>query len=132
MCKKAGIVFAYHNDDFEFHEGGRKVPYHLLLTETNADDVKMEMDLAWASKAGVDPVELFTKHPGRFPLWHVKDMSKDMQTIEPVGEGVIDFTRIFANASTAGMQHFFVEHDMPKDAFASITTSFNNLQKILK
>ncbi|HSZ87102.1 MAG TPA: sugar phosphate isomerase/epimerase [Puia sp.] len=132
LCKKAGMTFAYHNHDFEFKELDGKIPYHLLLSETNADTVKMELDLAWASKAGVDPVELFTKHPGRFPLWHVKDMSKDMQTIEPVGEGVIDFTRIFANAETSGIKHFFVEHDMPKDAFASITTSFNNLQKILK
>ncbi|HEY4873971.1 MAG TPA: sugar phosphate isomerase/epimerase [Puia sp.] len=132
LCKKAGITFAYHNHDFEFKEVDGKIPYHLLLSETNADIVKMELDLAWATKGGADPVELFTKHPGRFPLWHVKDISKDMQTIEPVGEGVIDFTRIFANAQTAGMKHFFVEHDMPKDAFASITTSFNNLQKILK
>jgi sugar phosphate isomerase/epimerase len=54
-----------------------------------------------------------------------------MKTLEPVGKGTIDFKRIFDNESTAGMQHFFVEHDMPKDAFASITESFNNLQKIL-
>ncbi|SRR5579871_489062 len=131
ICKKAGITFAYHNHDFEFKTVDGKIPYHLLLSETNADLVKMELDLAWATKAGVDPVELFQKHPGRFPLWHVKDIDKDMQTLEPVGKGVIDFKRIFGYASTSGMQHFFVEHDMPKDAFASITESFHNLQKIL-
>ena len=102
-----------------------------MLTQTSPDILKMELDIAWATKAGADPVELFTKHPGRFPLWHVKDISKDFTTIEPVGNGSIDFKRIFAQAKTAGMKHFFVEHDMPADPFASITTSFNNLSKIL-
>jgi len=132
LCKKAGITFAYHNHDFEFRAVDGKIPYQLLLSETDADIVKMELDLAWVTKAGVDPVELFTKHPGRFPLCHVKDIAKDMQTLEPVGEGIVDFTRIFESASVAGIKHFFVEHDMPKDAYASITTSFDNLQKILK
>jgi sugar phosphate isomerase/epimerase len=130
-CKKAGITFAYHNHDAEFHEVDGKVPYDLILSETDPAHLKLELDLAWATKAGVDPVELFKKHPGRFPLWHVKDISKDFTTIEPVGEGSVDFKRIFAAAKSAGMKHFFVEHDQPADPFASITTSFNNLGKIL-
>jgi len=130
-CEKAGITLAYHNHDMEFHEVEEQVPYQLLLTQTAPEMLKMELDLAWVTKAGVDPVELFKQHPGRFPLWHVKDISKDLTTIEPVGNGSIDFKRIFAQAKLAGMKHFFVEHDMPADPFGSITTSFNNLSKIL-
>jgi sugar phosphate isomerase/epimerase len=130
-CEKVGITLAYHNHDMEFHEVEEQVPYQLLLTQTTPDTLKMELDLAWVIKAGVDPVELFNQHPGRFPLWHVKDISKDLTTIEPVGMGSIDFKRIFAYAKTAGMKHFFVEHDMPADPFASITTSFSNLSRIL-
>lgn len=130
-CKKAGITMAYHNHDMEFKEVDGKVPYHLLLSETNPATLKMELDLAWATKAGVDPVELFKQHPGRFPLWHVKDIAKNLETLEPVGEGIVDFRRIFANAETAGLKHFFVEHDMPADPYASISTSFANLKKIL-
>ena len=130
-CKKAGIGFAYHNHDMEFKTVEGKIPYHLLLSETSGDNMKMELDLCWVTKAGVDPVELFKQHPGRFPLWHVKDIDKDMTGPQPVGTGIVDFKRIFANAETAGMKDFFVEHDMPADAFASITTSYNNLQKIL-
>ncbi|HMI67775.1 MAG TPA: sugar phosphate isomerase/epimerase [Cyclobacteriaceae bacterium] len=130
-CQKAGITLAYHNHDMEFQEVEDLIPYHLLLSQTSPETLKMELDLAWATKAGVDPVELFTQHPGRFPLWHVKDISKDLTTIEPVGNGSIDFKRIFAKAKVAGMKHFFVEHDMPADPFASITTSFNNLSLIL-
>jgi sugar phosphate isomerase/epimerase len=128
-CKKAGIGFAYHNHDAEFHEVEGQVPYHLLLSQTNPEKVKMELDLAWATKGGADPVELFTKHPGRFPLWHVKDLDKEMKNVLPAGEGVIDFKRIFSNAGLAGMKHFFVEHDLPADPWASITTSFQYLKK---
>jgi sugar phosphate isomerase/epimerase len=128
LCKKAKLQLCYHNHDMEFKQVEGKTPYHLLLSDTQADLVKMELDLAWATKAGVDPVELFKAHPGRFPLLHVKDISKDFQTLEPVGEGVVNFKHIFANAKLAGAKHYFVEHDMPKDAFASITTSYKNLR----
>ncbi|WP_426671134.1 sugar phosphate isomerase/epimerase family protein [Mucilaginibacter sp. McL0603] len=127
-CKKVNIQLCYHNHDMEFKDVEGKIPYNLLLSETQDDLVKMELDLAWATKAGVDPVALFKAHPGRFPLLHVKDISKDFTTLEPVGEGVVDFKRIFANAETAGVKHYFVEHDMPKDAFASIATSYKNLR----
>jgi sugar phosphate isomerase/epimerase len=131
-CKKAGITFAYHNHDMEFKNVEGKIPYNMLLSETSADILKMELDLCWVTKAGVDPVELFKQHPGRFYLWHVKDIDKDLTGPQPVGTGIIDFKRIFASADVAGMKHFFVEHDMPAEPFASITTSFNNLEKILK
>lgn len=128
-CKKAGIVFAYHNHDMEFHEVEGKIPYNILLSEAT---MKMELDLAWAVKGGKDPVELFKQNPGRFPLWHVKDLDASHQNIMPVGSGSIDFKRIFDNASIAGMKHFFVEHDMPKDAMASIKASYNYLANVLK
>jgi len=127
-CKKAGIGFAYHNHDAEFREVEGQIPYEMFLSQTK---MKMELDLAWATKGGKDPVELFKQHPGRFPLWHVKDLDAKRETVLPVGEGTIDYKRIFDAASTAGMEHFFVEHDMPKDPLASITTSYNYLSKML-
>ncbi|HXB08868.1 MAG TPA: sugar phosphate isomerase/epimerase [Puia sp.] len=133
-CKKAGITLCYHNhtEEFEKIDGTKDTDtaYAIFLKELHPD-IKMELDLCWATKAGVDPVELFKAHPGRFPLWHVKDLDQKREGPAPVGTGVVDFKRIFANAGTAGMKHFFVEHDMPKDAFASITTSYNNLTKLL-
>lgn len=130
--KKVGIQFAYHNHDMEFHAVDGKIPYHMLLSETDPHNVKMELDLAWATKAGQDPVALFKQHPGRFPLWHVKDIDKTFTNLEPVGSGVVDFKRIFAASSIAGMKHFFVEHDMPKDPFASIEASYKYLTGTLK
>jgi sugar phosphate isomerase/epimerase len=130
-CKKAGIGFAYHNHDAEFRAVEGKIPYELILSQTSAEMVKMELDLAWATKGGKDPVELFKQQPGRFPLWHVKDLDEKRETILPVGSGTIDYKRIFDNAALAGMKHFFVEHDMPADAFASINQSFNYIKNKL-
>ncbi|HET6767755.1 MAG TPA: sugar phosphate isomerase/epimerase [Chitinophagaceae bacterium] len=127
-CKKAKIGFTYHNHDAEFRAVEGQIPYEMFLSQTK---MQMELDLAWATKGGKDPVELFKQHPGRFPLWHVKDLDKEFKTILPVGEGTIDFKRIFETSATAGMKHFFVEHDMPKDALASITSSYNYLSKML-
>jgi len=127
-CKKAGIGFAYHNHDAEFHTVEGQVPYEVFLSQTK---MKMELDLAWATKGGKDPVELFKQHPGRFPLWHVKDLDATKEKILPVGAGTIDYKRIFAAASTAGMKHFYIEHDFPADAMASITASYEYLTKKL-
>ncbi len=131
-CKKAGIQFVYHNHDAEFHAVEGTVPYELFLSQTDAELVKMELDLAWATKGGKDPVELFKQHPDRFPLWHVKDLDAKHETILPVGSGTIDFKRIFDAAAIAGVQHYFVEHDMPADPFASITLSYDYLSKLIK
>ncbi|HZZ76377.1 MAG TPA: sugar phosphate isomerase/epimerase [Puia sp.] len=124
-CKKAGLKFAYHNHDAEFHAVDGKTPYSLFLKETN---VKMELDLAWSIKGGQDPVELFNQHPGRFPLWHVKDLDNTYQNILPVGSGTIDYKRIFAASETAGLKYYFVEHDMPKDPWESIEKSISVLK----
>jgi sugar phosphate isomerase/epimerase len=129
LCKKAGLTLCYHNHDKEFRQVEGKTPYELFLAELSPE-IKMELDLCWVTKAGVDPVELFEKHPGRFPLWHAKDLDKNREGPVPVGEGVVDFKRIFANAEKAGLQYYFVEHDMPKDPFASIETSIRALKKI--
>jgi hypothetical protein len=130
-AKKAGIGFAYHNHATEFDavEGG-KTPYELILSQTDKDLVKMELDLAWATKAGKDPVELFKGQPGRFPLWHIKDIKSDMKTITEVGNGVVDFKRIFAAAKTAGLKYIFVEQDMAP-GIDSIQTSYQNLTKVM-
>ena len=131
-AKKAGIGFAYHNHSTEFDAvDNGKTPYELILSQTDKDLVKMELDLAWATKAGKDPVALFNGQPGRFPLWHIKDIKSDKSTITEVGNGVVDFKGAFAAAKTAGLKYIFVEQDMAANPVESITTSYTNLKKIL-
>lgn len=123
-CAKAGIRFAYHNHDFEFERQGDFVPYDFILSQTPKDLVYMEADLYWFTRAGVDPVRYFEQHPGRFPLWHVKDMDAKTKDFMEVGKGSVNFDRIFAARAKAGLQHWFVEQDESKgDPFDSLKIS---------
>ncbi len=136
VMAKYDIQFGYHNHDFEFDTVEGKIPYYdVLIPETDPEQVVMEIDLYWATKAGQDPVEIFNKYPGRFGLWHVKDMTEtEDQYFAPVGTGVIDFERIFAAKDKAGMQYFFVEQDNTKtySPEEAIEISYDNLaNKIL-
>ena len=131
-CKKAGIQLCYHNHNFEFIAQEGKLPYDILMA-TDKDLVKMEMDIYWIKKAGQDPIALFKKHPGRYPLWHVKDMDKTPeQNFTEVGNGTINFKEIFKYKNLAGMKYFFVEQDMtPGDPFVSIAESIEYIKKNL-
>jgi len=86
---KAGIRFGYHNHDFEFKETEGQIPYDVLLNNTNPEYVAFEMDLYWTTKAGFDPTDYIKKHPGRFELWHVKDMKND-ETLKQFKQRVCD------------------------------------------
>ncbi len=133
ICKKAGIQFCYHNHAFEFDKQQEKYPYDILLNETDKNLVKMEMDLYWITKAGQDPMKIFNEHPGRFPLWHVKDMDRTPEkSFAEVGSGTIDFKEIFKHADKAGMKYFFVEQDKtPGNPFDSITKSYQYIKQNL-
>jgi sugar phosphate isomerase/epimerase len=133
VCKKAGIQFCYHNHDFEFVEQNGQMPYTIFLDNTDKDLVKMEMDIYWVTKAKQDPFTLINQHPGRFPLWHVKDMDNTpAHAFTEVGSGVIDFKKIFQHAEEAGLKYFFVEQDKcPGSPFDSITKSYNYIKKNL-
>jgi len=112
IAKASGLKFAYHNHDFEFKKIGDITGYDVYLNETDKNLVNFEMDLYWVVRSGNDPLALFKKYPGRFPMWHVKDMDKAKQEWNTeVGNGSIDFKTIFGQAKLSGMQHFFVEHE---------------------
>jgi sugar phosphate isomerase/epimerase len=130
-CKKNGVQFAYHNHVTEFDEVEGHRPLDYILNNTDKDLVKMELDLAWATKAKQDPVELFKLHPGRYPLWHVKDLDKTTMSPAEVGSGVIDFKRIFDNAGESGMKYFFVEQDGAPQPLQNIANSYSYLDKLV-
>jgi sugar phosphate isomerase/epimerase len=143
--QKAGIQFAYHNHWFEFLPVNGKLPYDFLLETCDPKLVKMELDLCWITVAGGDPVKYFDRHPGRFPLVHVKDMKRLPKVSEAggqdfgdslhadmtaVGSGIIDWKRIFAKSEKAGIKHYIVEHDKPADPLASIKESYQYLRQL--
>jgi len=130
-ARAAGLQFAYHNHDFEFVPLEGRLPFDVLLAETDATLVQLEMDLYWITKGGQDPLAYFARYPGRFPMVHVKDSAGAPEhRMVDVGAGTIDFRKIFARREQAGIRHFFVEHDEPADAFASIRASYEYLKRL--
>lgn len=130
-CKKAGIRFAFHNHTREFDRIEGKVPYDMFLSEVSADLMKLELDLGWATKAGTDPLELFKKHPGRFTLWHAKDLDRVTQRPVEIGAGYVDLKRVFNAAEMAGLEYFFVEQDAAPQPLENIATSYKNLKSLI-
>jgi sugar phosphate isomerase/epimerase len=144
IMKEYGIQFGYHNHNFEFNTVEGKVPYYdIFMAELDKDLVTMELDIFWAIKAGQNPVDIFRKYPGRFQLFHMKDMFTNeapfyttvgVTDFAPVGAGVINFKEILAAKDIAGMKYMLVEQDSTKDGkpFDAILTSITNLkEKIL-
>ncbi len=134
ICKSYNLKLAYHNHDFEFLNIDGQKGYDILLDSTDKDLVKMEMDIYWVVRAGVDPIELLKRQPGRFELWHIKDMDKaDMTKNTEIGNGTIDFKKMMQNAKLSGVKHYFLEQEnnYVPDPITSIQTSFNYIKKDL-
>jgi sugar phosphate isomerase/epimerase len=129
----AGLKLLYHNHDFEFKadkDGVVIIDY--LLENCNPAFVNFQMDLYWVTKAGANPVAYFEKYPGRFKIWHVKDMDNQGR-FAPVGKGTIDFARILAQKELSGMEYYMVEQDMTFDGLEpleAIKISHDGLKEI--
>jgi sugar phosphate isomerase/epimerase len=143
QSKQAGMQFGYHNHWFEFLPVDGKLPYDELLKMCDPGLVKFEMDLCWITAAGADPLKYFNAYPGRFPLVHVKDLKTmpkitsggaqnygDTVDLTEVGSGIIDWKRIFAQSDKAGIKHYIVEHDHPKQPLESIKKSYEYLSTL--
>ena len=126
LCKNAGLKLAYHNHDFEFIKYGNETGMDILLKNTDKKLVNFEMDIYWVIRSDLKPYELFKANPGRFVMWHIKDMDKsDPHLNAEVGTGTIDYKDIFKSAKLSGMKYFFVEHETnyKPDMIGSITQS---------
>ncbi len=132
LTKAAGIRLAYHNHNFEFEKQGDTTGYEILLKGTDKKLVDFELDLYWVVRSGNDPIKLFKENPGRFTMWHVKDMDKANPALNAeVGTGSINFKPIFAQAKLSGMKHFFVEHETnyKPNPLGSVTASCAFIKK---
>lgn len=130
-CKKSNIDFGYHNHDSEFEKDNGKVLYDVLLENTNPEFVKMEMDLGWVVVTGNNPLDYFSKYPGRFPLWHLKDMDlKEKHSVE-FGKGSLDIKKMLQNSKKSGMKYFFIEQEeYTGTAFDCLAYNMDYLKKL--
>ncbi len=124
-AQQSGLRYAYHNHNVEFVRlVDGSYGYDILLKETDPASVFFEADCGWFSVAGADPVAYFQTYPGRFRMIHVKDF-RAMQGhsialsgagrpegIE-LGEGFVQYKRIFDAGKKAGIEHAFAEQEEP-------------------
>ena len=132
---KAGLGFAYHNHDFEFVDYGGETGYDIIMRDTDPKLVKLQLDLYWVAHSSKLSVrELVNKQPGRFVMWHIKDMDKVSRDYSELGNGSIDFTAMLPEATRAGLQYYYIEQggNFAKDPIQSITDSAAYFKKHLE
>lgn len=135
QVNKGGLGFAYHNHDFEFIDYGGENGYDVILRETDPTVVKLQMDLYWVMHSStLSPADLIKKQPGRYVMWHIKDMDKKTRDYSELGNGSIDFTVILPEASRAGLQYYYIEQggNFAKDPIQSVTDSAAYFKKNLE
>ncbi len=130
-CKKLNLKFGYHNHAYEFDNDKGQVLYDVLLDNTDAAFVNMEMDLGWVIVAGKNPLDYFKKYKGRFPLWHLKDMNMEKKQSTEFGKGGLDIVQMLKHSKEAGMKYFFVEQEeYANNPFESMKQNMNYLAKL--
>lgn len=132
-----GLQLAYHNHDFEMKKYAGETALDIILKHSSPDNLKLEMDAAWVSRGGQDPVRFLRAYPGRIYAIHAKDNASigirdDEMNFAPLGEGLLDWSGILPAAKGSRVQWFIIEHDKPKDAWSIITTSLRNLRAALE
>jgi len=140
-CRAAGLRFCYHNHAFEFEPMEGTTGFQVMIDGLDPKLCGFEVDCFWVSVAGHDPVDLLDRLKGRVPLLHLKDKpadvpvlykeSVDRSAFKEVGKGSIDWKAVLRSASSAGVEHYFVEQDQtPGDPLDSLRTSFEYLSRL--
>lgn len=115
----AGLIFGWHNHEFEFVDiGSSDLPMHLILEAS--DDLSLEFDVAWAVVAGVDPLQWIEHYGDRITAAHIKDIAKNGDCIDEdgwadIGYGILDWPLLYSSLNKAGTRYFIMEHDNPND-----------------
>lgn len=110
-AQKLNIKFGYHNHAEEFDSDKGQVLYDFMLANTDPKYVYMEMDLGWVVAAGKDPFDYFKRYPGRFPLWHLKDMDVKNKHSTEFGKGDLDIKKLLEHRKDSGLKYFFIEQE---------------------
>lgn len=106
----AGLGFAYHNHGFEFEDHNGENCYDLIIKGTDPDVVKLQIDMYWVMhSSNFTPQELIDKQPGRFVMWHIKDMDKISRDYTELGNGSIDYTKLLPDPITSGLEFYYLE-----------------------
>lgn len=108
--KEGGKLFMYHNHDQEFKKWNGKLVLDHLAEAFPADLMGFTLDTFWITAGGGNPAQWVEKLSGRVPVIHLKDFSYGRK-MAVIGEGNINFDRVFEVAEKAGVEYMLVEQD---------------------
>lgn len=115
----AGMVFGWHNHDFELVDLGAGETILDLIVQASPD-LKLELDIGWVIRAGQDPLKIIKQYSDQIHVAHIKDIAangecQDEDGWADVGHGVVDWAPIHAALQAVGVKRYIVEHDNPSD-----------------
>tara|TARA_B100000497_G_C7681219_1_gene412139 strand:+ start:437 stop:1333 length:897 start_codon:yes stop_codon:yes gene_type:complete len=138
QVSKSGLGFAYHNHGFEFEDHDGENGFDIIIAGTDPELVKLQMDMYWVMHSSdTTPKELISKQPGRYVMWHIKDMDKVSRDYTELGNGSIDYLDILPDPQESGLEFYYIEqggnyaHNSTRSAADSAEYLKKHLQKFL-
>lgn len=131
----AGLGFAYHNHGFEFDDHDGEIGFDVIVNGTDPALVKLQMDMYWVRHSSkFTPAELIKKQPGRYVMWHIKDMDKVTRDYTELGNGSIDYLTLLPDPVESGLEYYYIEQggNFTHSAIQSAETSAQYLKKHLR
>jgi sugar phosphate isomerase/epimerase len=103
-----GLKLGYHNHEIEFVAVEGQIPWDILLTHTDPRLVHYQIDVGNLTFGGGNALEYLAKYPGRYYSLHCKDFVKGQASV-PVGQGTLDWKKIFATAKQQDIKSYVAE-----------------------
>lgn len=132
---KAGLEFAYHNHDFEFTNHNGEQGYTIILAGTDPNLVKLQMDMYWVEYSSEKNInQLIAENPGRYVMWHIKDMDRVTRDYSEMGNGSIDYVSLLSTIDEDALQYYYIEQggNFAENSMKSITDSATYFKKHLQ
>lgn len=132
---KAGLEFAYHNHDFEFTDHNGEQGYTIILAGTDSNLVKLQMDMYWVEHSSEKNInQLIVENPGRYVMWHIKDMDRVTRDYSEMGNGSIDYVSLLSTIDEDALQYYYIEQggNFAENSMKSITDSATYFKKHLQ
>jgi len=108
-CKDAGLIFCYHNHNWEFEEFNGVKGIHRLTELTDPDLVKLCIDVYWVTIGGEKPAEFIARYANRAPYYHFKDGGPGV--FKELGQGQVDLKAATKAALASNPEWIVCEQD---------------------
>ena len=126
----AGIVAVLHNEGFETTSIDGKRVYDMEIERLDPKTVKLQFQVS-TMQDGFDPVDYFARYPHRYISMHCQDwvMTSDGKAKQvPLGQGVVDWKKVFTAAKGAHIENYFVELEQDPSLMAKSVPYLKSLQ----